>query len=211
VKGRRWLEVMNGSTALILDMLAVDVDASDKPSLVGRARAGDAAAFGELVAAHEQTVLRTAWRLVRNIEDARDIAQEAFLRLHRHLSTLDPDRDPAPWLYRVTVNLGLSALRRRRRRPEAVLDGAREVAEISAGRPEQERFCEAADARRLLALALDRLSDKERAAIVLRDLEGLEMGEVARALGCRRGTVRAHLSRGRLKLREAIKALGEIP
>lgn len=168
MKGWRWLNAMNGSTALILDMLAVDVDPSEKPSLVRRARVGDAAAFGELVAEHEQTVLRTAWRLVRNIEDARDVAQEAFLRLHRHLSTLDPDRDPAPWLYRVTVNLGLSALRRRRRRPEAVLDGAREVAEISAGRPEQERLGEAADARRVLASALDRLSDKERAAVVLR-------------------------------------------
>ena len=99
---------MNGSTALILDMLAIDVDTSDTTSLVARARAGDVAAFGELVAEHEQTVLRTAWRLVRNVEDARDIAQEAFLRLHRHLSVLDPNRDPAPWLYRVTVNLGLS-------------------------------------------------------------------------------------------------------
>jgi RNA polymerase sigma-70 factor (ECF subfamily) len=202
---------MNGSTALVLDMLAVDVDPCDTTSLVARARKGDALAFGELVAEHEQTVLRTAWRMVRNVEDARDIAQEVFLRLHRHLERIDPDRDPAPWLYRVTVNLGLSALRRRRRRPEAALGGAHGVAEISAGQPEQERLGDAADARRLLASALDRLSDKERAAIVLRDLEGLEMGEVARALGCRRGTVRAHLSRGRLKLRGAIKALGESP
>ena len=200
---------MNGSTALILDMLAADVDTPDEPSLVRRAREGDTVAFGELVAAHEQTVLRTAWRLVRNVEDARDIAQEVFLRLHRHLSTINPDRDPAPWLYRVTVNLGLSALRRRRRRPESALESAHWAAEISAGQPEQERLGEAADARRLLASVLDRLSDKERAAIVLRDLEGLDMDEVARALGCRRGTVRAHLSRGRLKLRGAIEAHGE--
>jgi len=202
---------MNASMTLILDMLAVDVETTDTPSRVRRAREGDAVAFGELVAEHEKTVLRTAWRLVRNVEDARDIAQEAFLRLHQHLSTLDPDRDPAPWLYRVTVNLGLTALRRRRRRPEAALDGARGVAEISAGQPEQERLGDAADARRLLASALDRLSDKERAAIVLRDLEGLEMDEVARALGCRRGTVRAHISRGRLKLRQIIGARGDAP
>ena len=211
MKGRRWLNPMTGSMALILDMLATDVDTSDTKSLVARAREGDAVAFGELVAAHERTVLRTAWRLVRNVEDARDIAQDAFLRLHRHLSKIDPDRDPAPWLYRVTVNLGLSALRRRRRRPEATLETARGVAEISTGRPEQERLGDVVDARRLLASALDRLSGKERAAIVLRDLEGLEMDEVARALGCRRGTVRAHLSRGRLKLRGAIESLGGTP
>jgi RNA polymerase sigma-70 factor (ECF subfamily) len=202
---------MNGSVALILDMLATDVNASDKPNLVRKARDGDAVAFGEIVAAHEKTVLRTAWRLVRNIEDARDIAQEVFLRLHRHLERIDPDRDPAPWLHRVTVNLGLSALRRRRRRREATFEGARGLAEISAGQPEQERLGDAADARRVLAATLDRLSDKERAAIVLRDLEGLEMADVARALGCRRGTVRAHLSRGRLKLRRAIEVLGESP
>lgn len=190
-------------------MLAVDVDASDTTSLVARARAGDTTAFGELVAEHQQTVLRTAWRLVRNVEDARDIAQEAFLRLHRHLSRLDPERDPAPWLYRVTTNLGLTALRRRKRQPETAFVSARGVTKISAGRPEQERVGEAADARRVLASALDRLSGKERAAIVLRDLEGLEVAEVAKALGCRRGTVRAHLSRGRLKLRRAVEALGE--
>ena len=63
----------------------------------------------------------------------------------------------------------------------------------------------------MLASILDQLSEKERAAIVLRDLEGLEMAEVAKALGCRRGTVRAHLSRGRLKLRKAIRAPGGSP
>ena len=94
---------------------------------------------------------------------------------------------------------------------EAALEEDRRAAEVTAGRPEQERYGDAADARRLLASALDRLSDRERAAVVLRDLEDLEMDEVARALGCRRGTVRAHLSRGRLKLRKAIEALGERP
>ena len=109
---------MAGTNTLYLDMLATIVEIADTSELVRLALAGDDDAFGELVSEHEQFVLRTAWRLVRNIEDARDIAQEVFLRLHRNLRSLKPNRDLAPWLYRVTVNLGLTALRRRKRKPE---------------------------------------------------------------------------------------------
>ena len=192
---------------LILDMLAPNVAHGDGSDL-RRAQTGDDLAFGRIVAEHEPLVLRTAWRLVGHREDARDIAQEVFLRLHRHLRRIEPDRDLAPWLYRVTVNLGLTALRRRRRKPESALEDENRDLAASAGSPEQERRGEAADARRLLASVLGELSEKERAAVVLRDLEGLDVREVARALGCRRGTVRTHLCRGRLKLRTALEFRG---
>lgn len=202
---------MAGSTTLILDMLAPDVEASDTSGLVHRARAGDEVAFGELVALHERVVLRTAWRLVGHAEDARDIAQEAFFQLHRHLRRIEADRDLAPWLYRVTVNLGLSALRRRKRKPETSLESGVDYHNDLTTRPEQVRRSDAADARRLLVSVLDQLSPKERAVIVLRDLEGLDIREIAQALRSRRGTVRTHLSRGRLKLRTAIEARGGTP
>jgi RNA polymerase sigma-70 factor (ECF subfamily) len=199
---------MVGSEALIPDMLALDVATADDPGTVSRARAGDDAAFGELVAEHEPAVLRTAWRLLGNAEDARDIAQEAFLRLHRHLGRLDPERAIGPWLYRVTVNLSLTALRRRKRRPESPLENAGRSAAVGTEKLEQERRGDAADARRVLASVLDRLSDRERVAVILRDLEGMDVHDVARALGCRRVTVRSYLSRGRLKLRQAVKSVG---
>ena len=202
---------MAGTQLLFLDLLATDVEQSESSDLLSRARAGDQAAFGRIVAEHEDSVMRVAWRLVRNTEDARDIAQETFLRLHRHVVRLSPDRDPGPWLYRVTDNLALTALRSRRRNPEAPLvDDSRDPA-LSAGRHEQERRCDAADSRRVIGSLLDQLSEKERAAIVLRDLEGLDVNAVAQALGCRQGTVRAHLSRGRLKLRKALEAQGGRP
>lgn len=198
---------MAGTHTLILDMLATNVTETDGAD-IRRARSGDDTAFGRIVAAHESMVLRTAWRLVGDREDARDIAQEVFFRMYRHLGRLAPDQELAPWLYRVTVNLGLTVLRRRRRKPESALDDVRRVVAVSDGRPEQERRGEAADARRLLASVFDRLSDKERAAIILRDIEGLDVAEVAKALKCRRGTVRTHLCRGRLKLRQALEARG---
>lgn len=192
-------------------MVAADVERYSPSVLIRRARAGDEFAFGELVAEHEQLVLRTAWRLVGNAEDARDIAQETFLRLHRHIRRFDPDRELGPWLYRVTVNLGLTALRRRKRKPESQL-GATDLATGPViERTDQDRRDDAAHARRILAVALDRLSQKERAAVVLRDLEGLDMKDVARALGCRKVTVRAYLSRGRLKLRNALGTQGDTP
>ena len=189
-------------------MLALVVATTEDLGLVERARAGDDAAFGELLAEHEKTVLRTAWRLVGNAEDARDIAQEVFLRLHHTLGRLDPKRGLGAWLYRVTVNLALTALRKRKRRPESSLENTLRLAAGGCARLEQERRADAADARRLLAPVLERLSDKERAAVILRDLEGLDMKDVAKALGCRQVTVRSYLSRGRLKLRNAVQSAG---
>lgn len=199
---------MIGSPAAIPDMLALAVATTEDLDLVERARAGDDAAFAALVSDHEKTVLRTAWRLVGNAEDARDIAQEVFLRLHHNLGRLDPERGLGAWLYRVTVNLALTALRRRKRRPESSREGSQLSAAGTTGKPEQERRSDAADARRLLAPVLEKLSDKERAAVILRDLEGLDMKDVARALGCRQVTVRSYLSRGRLKLRNAVTGPG---
>jgi RNA polymerase sigma-70 factor (ECF subfamily) len=192
----------------MFEMPALDVATTDEPGPFERAREGDDAAFGELVGEHERTVLRAAWRLVGNAEDARDIAQEVFLRLHRHLGRLDPCREIGPWLHRVTVNLALTALRRRRRRPESPLEHAHRVAAGASGQPEQERRADAADARRVLVTALNRLSERERVAVILRDLEGMDMKDVARALGCRRVTIRAYLSRGRLKLRQGVDSIG---
>ena len=174
VKGRRWSAPMSGFRALTMDMLSPDVAEYDVQSVVRRARSGDEAAFGELMAEHEPSILRTAWRMLGNREDARDVAQEVFLRLHRHIRRIDADKDPGGWLHRT----------------------------------DQERLGAAADARRTLASVLDVLSARERAVVVLRDLEGFEVKEVARALGCRQVTVRAHLSRSRLKLRTAMHERG---
>lgn len=174
-------------------------------ALLRSAQEGDEAAFAELVALTERPVLRLAARVLDDREDARDAAQEVFVRLHRHLHRLDPGRDPMPWLYRVTVNLCRTALRARRRQPLFV-----ELAQETPGRtpvqaPSQERGLSAQDARRLLARALSSLSVKERIVVVLRELEGLDTEAIAGVMGCRRGTVRTHLCRGRMKLRRALE------
>lgn len=157
------------------------------------AGAGEQARFERLMAEHERMVLRTAFRLMGSSEDARDAAQEVFLRLFRHLGRIDEERDLRPWLYRVTVNV-CHDLRRRSAHDELT------DAQAAAG-ADPEETAGAAERLRRLERALRRLPEKERAALVLRDIEGLPSREVAAILGSSEATVRSQIASARLKLR----------
>ncbi|HWR50919.1 MAG TPA: sigma-70 family RNA polymerase sigma factor [Bryobacteraceae bacterium] len=170
---------------------------------VAECDAGNEAAFERIVAAHERLVFGTALRLLGNREDARDAAQEVFLRLYRNLARVDEARMGA-WLYKVTVNVCRDAGRERRPVSELDAEHPSAAAGPDAGVVE-------ADRRRLLANALRRLSEKERAAVVLRDLEGLSTREVAEAMGNTEATVRSHLSAARLKLKQYIEGMRRRP
>jgi RNA polymerase sigma-70 factor (ECF subfamily) len=150
---------------------------------------------------HERRVLGLALRLTGNLDDAQDAAQEVFLRLHRNFRTLG-SADVAPWLHRVTVNVCTDLSRRRKSRPVVAID--RDHASADPG-PEEQIQLERR--RQLLAAALARLGDKERAALVLRDLVGLSTAEVAEALGSTESTVRVQISKARLKLREWLRGM----
>lgn len=173
-------------------------------AVVARARAGDAAAFDELMALFERRVAAIAWRMLGNEEDARDAAQEVFLKVFRHLDTYRVDDNFRAWLTRITVNVCRDAIRRRSRyeRRHAALDaGSGPSAESLASPDDVEALAIAAQNRALVARALARLPERERAAFVLRDLEGLSTDETARALGTRSVTVRSQVSAARAKIR----------
>lgn len=147
--------------------------------------------FNALMAAHQQMVLRTAFRLLGHLADAQDAAQEVFLRLFRNLASIDGD--PKGWLYRVTVNVCND--HHRRRRPVFELD---ERSPDPAPGPERQVTLE--QRKRLLMEGLDRLPRRERAAVVLRDIEGLTTAEVAAILGVEEVTVRSQISAARVRL-----------
>jgi RNA polymerase sigma-70 factor (ECF subfamily) len=173
--------------------------------LLRRAKAGDLAAFEQLIVLHEQRVFQTALRLLRSVEDAQDAAQETFLRLHKHLSGFDEERSFPSWLYRIVVNVCRDLNQRRDKHRAAPLD---ETTTPAAGAEStsaaQDPFEMAArqQQRQWLAESLATLSEKERAALVLRDLEGLPTAEVARILGSSETTVRSQISTARLKIRK---------
>lgn len=167
--------------------------------LIRNAKAGDAAAFERLVILHERMVLRVAQRLLVNNEDAKDAAQEVFLRLHRTLRRFEEKRDLGAWLYRVTVNICRDVARRSKR--NSIAYEAESVASQEQG---PEAAAMAAQERRIVESALAMLTQREREVIVLRDLEGRETSEVAEILGSSEGTVRSQLSTGRVKLKAHI-------
>jgi RNA polymerase sigma-70 factor (ECF subfamily) len=173
---------------------------------IARAAAGDAAAFREIVLCYERRVLTLARRLLGNAHDAEEAAQEAFLRAWRFIHRVDPSRSLEPWLIRLTVNVCRSFASRRgtprSRFPQLAED---EVAAPASVSPEVE--LEADERRTLLRKALEDLPPRERAALVLRDLEGYSTSEVASILRSSETTVRSQISRARLRLRKALGPL----
>jgi RNA polymerase sigma-70 factor (ECF subfamily) len=155
------------------------------------------AAFERIMSQCERRVLRVALRLLHNPQDAQDAAQEVFLRLYKHLADLDQARGYEPWLYRVTVNVCRDIARGRRR-----LVGLADVEEQAARQPDAYHDAERAQRLEIVRRGLSRLGGKERAALVLRDVEGLSTREVAGILGSSENTVRSQISTARLKLRD---------
>jgi RNA polymerase sigma-70 factor, ECF subfamily len=150
----------------------------------------------ELVALHQQRVLRTAYRLLGSLEDAQDAAQEVFLRLLKNLQRIDGD--PHAWLYRVTVNICNDRYRRGLRVMELDTDCVDTA-------PNPERALEIEERKRLLMEGLQTLSGRERAAVVLRDIEGLSTREVAAILKVEEVTVRSQISMARVKLAKYVR------
>jgi RNA polymerase sigma-70 factor, ECF subfamily len=183
------------------DEVAIEVDADIDPQadLIRRAQAGERAAFDQLMELHQHRVVTLAWRLLGTREDASDAAQEAFLRVFRHLHKYDARYEFNGWLYRIVVNVCRDLQRQRGRHGGLSLDEAA-VAQLASG-DDSEADALAAQERALLQRALAALSEKERAAIVLRDLEGLPTKEVARLLGSSPTTVRSQISAARQKLK----------
>lgn len=179
--------------------------ASSTAPAVERAKAGDPAAFEELIDCYQRKVLSTAWRMLGNREDARDAAQEVFLRVHKYLSGFRSDQDFAAWLYRIIVNVCRDHMRKRASHHQfASFESEREAGTLEALASSEDVEANAikSQQRALIAEALDTLPTKERAALVLRDLEGLSTEEVARVLGSSQTTVRTQISSARAKIKQ---------
>jgi RNA polymerase sigma-70 factor (ECF subfamily) len=174
--------------------------------LIERAAVGDAAAFEEIMIRSQRRVMAMSWRMLGNEADARDACQEVFLRVYKHLDRFKQDQDFFPWLYRITVNVCRDALKERRRQDRqftSLADETNEVArEIPAHEANAEQLLMQAQRREVIARAIAMLPFKERASIVLRDVEGLSTEEVARVLKSSSTTVRSQISVARKKIRK---------
>jgi RNA polymerase sigma-70 factor (ECF subfamily) len=153
--------------------------------------------FERVVCQREAQVLRVAYRILGNWTDAEDAAQDVFVRLYRNGLKFPNDAAMGGWLYRVTVNACLDRLRSSQTFLQLPELRCQELsAEVSAIREEQKRS---------LMSALGTLPAKERAAVVLREIEGLSTAEVAKILGSTEGTVRSQVAKAITRLRAILK------
>jgi RNA polymerase sigma-70 factor (ECF subfamily) len=167
------------------------------------AKAGDASAFEQIVILHQRQVLSTSLRLLGDLKDAQDAAQEVFLRLYKYLNRFQDGRQFPPWLYRITVNVCRDLQRKRQKTTMLSFDDLHETGEVIelASTTDLEAEFSLAEKRSLVKEALRRLPEKERAAVVLRDIEGLSTREVAAILGSSEVTVRSQVSSARMKMK----------
>ncbi|CAM3536598.1 RNA polymerase sigma factor SigE [Isoptericola cucumis] len=174
------------------------------PTTTSPAPAWTPPTWDQIVRDHSARVYRLAYRLTGNQQDAEDLTQETFLRVFRSLSSYTPGTFEG-WLHRITTNLFLDQVRRRKRiRMEAMGDDAARVAAPDGdGRPE--RGFEHANLDHDVQRALDALRPEYRAAVVLCDIEGLSYEEIAVTLGIKLGTVRSRIHRARAQLRDALE------
>lgn len=189
-------------TAVLMEKLSGDTDLQ----LVERHRYGDQAAFELIYRRHSEMVFNLALRLTGDAEEAADVCQETFLRVHRHCARFRGRSSLKTWIYRVAVNCCRSRFRRNHTWRTRVLSGALETVEQVADtrRGPEDRTLDR-DRSESIVDALRRLPKPFREAVVLRDLEGLSYEEIAGVLGVRIGTVRSRIARGRDRLRTLLE------
>ncbi len=174
-------------------------------ALLVRARAGDLDAFNELVACYQDFLFALVVRTVGEREAAADVVQEAFLNAYRNLRSYRGGAVRS-WLARIALNAATDVLRRRKRQPvEPYPDWEAEAWQPATGPaddPEREATRRARG--RVLMAALQRITEEQRRAILLFDVEGFDYGEIAAITGVSLGTVKSRIHRGRVALRELL-------
>ncbi len=183
--------------------------AAGPATLLERAQSGEREAFELLVRQHEVRVLRLAQRLIGCPDRARDAAQDAWIRFYRSIDRVDPSRPVWPYLARIVANCCHDDHRRRTRIGglQPVDDSEEHLRRMPSEAPGPAREVEGGEQVALLRRALAALSEREREALVLRDVLGLSTQEVADAMGTGIGTVRSHVSRARIRLRQLMEGM----
>jgi RNA polymerase sigma-70 factor (ECF subfamily) len=171
--------------------------------LIAAAQAGDRGAFDHLVRATYADTYTLAYRLTGNEEDARDVAQEAYLRAYRAIDRFRGDAQFSTWMYRITANCAATYLGRRSRHRHDVLDDTVPLADPRTDHDPQLR-ADASDLRNRLARALDDLPPRLRSVVVLRDIYDLPHESIAAELGISESAAKVRLHRARNKLREQV-------
>ncbi len=182
----------------------------DDSTLVARARQGDQEAFTQLVVQYQVPLYNMALRMVGSRDDAADVAQEAFLRAWEKLRTLR-EAPFKPWLFQIAVNLCYDHFRRGKRygqMPDE--DQGEKVIGLGASIPDPQDQAEVHERSRLVRQSMDSLEHDMRAALVLRDVNGMAYEEIASVLRVPLGTVKSRIARARAQVQERLMVYPEL-
>ena len=173
--------------------------------LIECAAAGDLAAFEEIMKHSEKRVMQMTWRMLGNEADARDAAQEVFLRVYKYLGRFKQDQPFFAWVYQITLNVCRDIAKKRRQYDTQFIsleNGGHEAALVVCDdRADAEQTLIRVQERELIMRAIATLPERERAAILLRDLDGFSTDEVAHIMKSTDTTVRSQISSARQKIR----------
>lgn len=182
---------------------------NDELDFINRFKNGDTTAFNELVLRHQDRTYNLCRHVLGNAHDAEDAAQDVFIKAYRSLDRFQPGASLSTWLYRIAVNTCIDY----KRRPffeslfKRTAEGDEVMVDLPSGGPSPERLYEAKEAGLALRQGLAKLSPKLRAAIILKDVEGLSYEEIAETLDISIGTVKSRISRAREELRELMESI----
>lgn len=186
-----------------------DPDREDS-ALVSRCQEGDEEAFSELVRKYQTRVVGIAFSVVRDADEAVDVAQEAFIKVHRSLRGFRGKSSFYTWLYRITVNLAIDRDRKRKRQPTESLEAIEErsstgEAVFAGSEPSPHEVAADGEMSEIVNRAIESLSSRHRTVILLRDVQGLSYQEIAEVVGCSLGTVMSRLHYARQYLKEKVR------
>jgi len=184
---------------------------STDEELVARSMGGDLDSFNQLVLRWERPIYALAYRVIGREEDARDVAQETFLRAFRALKGFKGQAKFSSWLYRITLNLCRDWIRRERRTPVVQAPEGADVIELAGEDTPTETLEELVSRHQLgraVAKAMSQLPEEQRTAIILKEYHGLTFQEIADLLDCPLSTVKTRLYQGLTVLRKQLREAG---
>ena len=184
--------------------------------LLERSKAGDIAAFEMLVEAYQKKIFNLAYRITGNYDDAGDLAQEALIRIFKSIANFKEQSTFSTWVYRITTNVCLDDIRKKKNRRVLSLDEEIHVEDgemkrqIMSDDPLPDEIAEREELRSIVSSAIDSLPEEQRLVISLRDIQGLTYDEIAEVLDCPSGTVKSRINRARQALKNVLLTKREL-
>lgn len=189
---------------------------SNEQILLERSKAGDIAAFEMLIEAYQKKIFNLAFRMIGNYDDAGDLAQEAMIRIFKSISNFKEQSSLSTWIYRITTNVCLDEIRKKKNRKVLSLDEEIHAEDgdmqrqIMSDDPLPDELMEKEELRQIISNAIESLPEDQRLVITLRDIQGLSYDEIAKVLDCPAGTVKSRINRARFALKNVLISKREL-